>query len=237
LNNRNEIGIDAMAKLGLEHYNLDQKVYQAIKTMVANRQLTPGTKIFQDKLAQELGVSRTPLVNALKKLEHEKLITAIPRRGFFVRVISKEEMIQVFELREVLEGLAARRAAAQLSDAQAARLRNFFASFSDTDAGLNLTQYAEEDRRFHKYLIHIGGTDMLASILETYNVLTFSYQSEKASGLIRAPQETLHEHRAIIRGLCDRDPERAEAAARQHLVNTAKRLRQELSGDIRAAAL
>lgn len=218
-----------MSKLAIEHHNLDHKVYQTIKAMIVNRQLTPGTKIFQDKLAQELGVSRTPLVNALKKLEHERLVTAIPRRGFFVRVISKDEMIQVFELREVLEGLAARRAAAQLSDSQAVKLKSFFRQFTEQNADVDTPKYAEEDRRFHKYLIQIGGTDILSSILETYNVLTFSYQGNEASGLIRSPHETLREHLAIIQGICDRNPQDAEEAARRHLANSAKRLRQEVS--------
>ena len=77
--------------------------------------------MFQDKLAQELGVSRTPLVNALKYLEREKLIIAVPRRGYFVRQFTKEEMTSIFELREVLEGLAARRASSLITDAQIKR--------------------------------------------------------------------------------------------------------------------
>ena len=89
-----------MNKLGTEHENLDHKVYKTLKSMILEQKLTPGAKIYQDKLAQELGISRTPLVGALKKLEQEKLITAIPRRGFYVRHFSKQEMIQIFELRD-----------------------------------------------------------------------------------------------------------------------------------------
>ena len=90
-----------MEKLGARHQNLDQKIYTILKSMIIERKLTPGTKIVQDKIAEELGVSRTPLVNALKKLEHEKLVASIPRKGFFVRLFSKQELVQIFELREV----------------------------------------------------------------------------------------------------------------------------------------
>ena len=90
-------------KLGVQRENLDQMIYERLKTMIIDREIAPGDKIYQEKLAHDLGVSRTPLVNALKKLEHEKLVTAIPRRGFFVRFFSKQEMIQIFELRELLE--------------------------------------------------------------------------------------------------------------------------------------
>ncbi len=218
-----------MGKLGHQHQNLDQKVYQTLRTMIIDRALAPGTKILQDKLAQELGVSRTPLVNALKKLEQERLVTAIPRRGYFVRILSTEEMIQVFELREVLEGLAARRAARRITESQIKRLRQFFQWFSASDHDENLQKYAEEDRQFHRFLIQLGGKEILASILDTYNVLAFSYQGDQVAGLIRSPRETLQEHFAIIEAICAHDPEKAEEATRCHLVNSAKRLRQELS--------
>ena len=94
--------------LGAKHENLDHKVHRQIKSMILEQKLKPGAKIYQEKLALDLGISRTPLVNALKKLEQERLIMAIPRRGFYVRQFSKQEMVGIFELREVLEGLAAR---------------------------------------------------------------------------------------------------------------------------------
>ena len=220
-----------MGKIGLQHQNLDQKVYQALRTMIVERELTPGTKIFQDKLAQELGVSRTPLVNALKRLEHERLVTSIPRRGYFIRLLSKEEMIQVFELREVLEGLAARRAARCVTDSQLEQFQRFFQHVALSDSEDDLKKYAEEDRQFHRYLLHVGENELLTSILDTYNVLAFSYQGDRVAGLIRSPQETIKEHLAIIEAICARNPGKAEAVAREHLANSVTRLRQELSGE------
>lgn len=217
-----------MEKLIINHQNLDQKVYEKLKSMIIDRKLTPGTKIFQDKLAQELGVSRTPLVNALKKLEHEKLVSAIPRRGFYVRLVSREEMVQVFELREVLEGLAARRAATRISNAQIKKLKRFFKNVPVSDEPEDLKKYAEEDRQFHRFLIEIGGKGLLLSILQTYNIIAFSYQVDRQGGLVRSPKETLQEHMAIIEAIANRDPVKAEEVARRHLTNTAKRLRDEI---------
>ena len=85
-----------MRNLGAEYENLDYKAYQVIKDMIIDRQFLPGQKIPQEKLATDLGISRTPLVNALKYLEHEKLIKAIPRRGYFVRLFTQQEMISIF---------------------------------------------------------------------------------------------------------------------------------------------
>jgi len=218
-----------MSTLEIQHQNLDQKVYETLRTMIVERRLAPGTKIFQDKLAQELGVSRTPLVNDLKKLEHEKLLTAIPRRGFYVRVISKEEVVLIFELREVLEGLAARKAALMISDAQIKKLKRFFKDVKmSADLG-DLKKYAEEDRHFHRFLIEIGGKGPLSSILQVYNILASSYQVDRQAGLVRPPQETLQEHLEIIAALSNRDPVAAEKSARQHLANTTKRLREEIA--------
>ena len=89
-----------MPKLGARHKSLDQKVYDRLKSMILERRLLPGEKIFQDKLAQELGVSRTPLVNALKILENEKLVSSKPRRGYYVRLFSKAEMSRLVLTRD-----------------------------------------------------------------------------------------------------------------------------------------
>lgn len=204
-------------KLGTEHENLDHKVYKTLKLMILEQKLVPGAKIYQDKLAQELGISRTPLVGALKKLEQEKLITAIPRRGFYVRHFSKQEMIHIFELREVLEGLAARRASGQISDGQIQRLQSFFKGLKISNDLKSLKKYADEDRRFHNFLLEIGGDELLSSILGTYSIITFSYLGNFQAGLVRPPKETIHEHRAIIEAITKRDPIKAEEAARLHL--------------------
>ena len=123
---------NGVINLGAEHENLDQKAYSILKEMIIERRFLPGDKIPQEKLARELGISRTPLVNALKYLVQEKLVEAKPRRGFYVRLFTETEMVSIFELREVLEGLAARRAAKQITDHQVKQLKHFFRQFKET---------------------------------------------------------------------------------------------------------
>jgi len=192
--------------------------------MCIRDRLMPGEKIYQDKLAHEFGVSRTPLVSALKKLEHEKLITAMPRRGFYVRLFSKQEMIHIFELREVLEGLAARKVAMGISDSQINRLTRFFSGFQASADDIDLKKYREEDRRFHSFIIEVSGGDILSSILETFNILTLGYQFIEQEGLVRPPNETIHEHKAIIDAIGKRDPINAEELVRLHLRNSKEKL-------------
>ena len=217
-----------MKKLGDEHENLDHKVYRQLKSMILDQHLKPGSKIYQEQLANDLGISRTPLVHALKKLEQEQLITAMPRRGFYVRHFSKEEMIRIFELREVLEGLAARRASLCISEDQNQTLRGFFKGLKISDTVGSVERYAEEDRRFHHFLIEIGGDALLSRILETYSVITFSYLVGFRGGLVRPPKETLAEHLAIIQSITRRDPEKAEQAARLHLRRSWEKLAKEI---------
>jgi DNA-binding GntR family transcriptional regulator len=220
-----------MVNLGAEHENLDHKAYLILKNMIIGRKLLPGEKIPQEKLAQDLGISRTPLVSALKYLEKEKLVEAIPRRGFYVRLFSKEEMISIFELREVLEGLAARRAAHNISDSQIIKLREFFKQFKKSTDISNIKGYATEDRRFHNFVTDIGAKEFLKSILENYNIISYSYQLVSLEGLVRPPNVTIREHWAIIDAISDRDADSAEDLMRQHLKRGIAVLRQELEAE------
>ena len=217
-----------MKKLGTRHENLDFKVYRELKSMIVDRKLKPGDKILQEKISREFGVSRTPLMCALKKLEQEKLVQAVPRRGFYVRRFTKEEVLEAFELREILEGLAARRAAHIISPAQAEKLRGFFKDADPSDSAHSIKRYAEEDRRFHQYLVELGGFDLLNDILENYNIITVSYRIDVMEGLVRHPRETLPEHHALIDAVASGKPDQAEKLARQHF----NRSRQQLMKDM-----
>ena len=215
-----------MKNLGREHANLDQQAYRIIKAMIRDRKLLPGEKISQNVLAQELGISRTPLVSALKYMEKEKLVESKPRRGFFVREFSKTEMISIFELREVLEGLAARHAAANATESQIDRLKELFIGFNQNDGIRDYRSYRDEDRNFHNFVTDMGGKEFLRSILQTYNIISFSYQLVSSEGLVRSPDETMDEHLAIIDAICARDPDTAEALMRGHFKKTISALKK-----------
>jgi len=224
-------GRRSVVNLGAEHENLDQKAYQILKTMIMERQLLPGEKIPQEKLAEDLGISRTPLVNALKFLEKEKLVQSIPRRGFFMRTFTKKEMISIFELREVLEGLAARKAAQKITDKEIAQLGTFFKQFAGDKDIKDIRAYAREDRRFHKFLLDIGAKEFLKSILETYNIISYSYQVVAPEGLVRHPRDTIREHQAMIEAIANRDTEAAENLMRRHFQRSRAVLQESLKAD------
>ena len=219
-----------MKNLGREHANLDQQAYRIIKEMIRSRKLLPGQKISQEGLARELGISRTPLISALKFMEKEKLIESRPRRGFFVRQFTREEMISIFELREVLEGLAARHAARNITSAQVARLRKFFIDFRGRNGIRDFRAYSDEDRSFHNYVTELGAKEFLRSILQAYNIISYSYHFVASEGLVRLPAETLDEHLVIIDAICDGDPAAAERLMRHHFQRSIARLKEAGDG-------
>ncbi|MEE4242024.1 MAG: GntR family transcriptional regulator [Desulfopila sp.] len=220
-----------MKNIGIEYENLDQKVYQIVKSMIENRQLLPGEKIPQEKLAGELGISRTPLISALKFLEHEKLVEVKPRRGFFVRLFSIEELISIFEIREVLEGLAARRAARSINEKQIQELRKIFADFTSAENLKDYHAYSKADRRFHNFITEIASREFLTTILQTFNIISLAYQYANSEGLIREPHDTIEDHLKIIDAICDHDPDSAEFLMREHLEKTITKLKTIVNQD------
>ncbi len=211
--------------LGIDYENLDQKVYQVVKQLIEDRKLLPGEKIPQEKLAKELGISRTPLISALKFLEHEKLVEVKPRRGFFVRLFTIGEMISIFEIRELLEGLSARRAAKCITPEQATVLRDIFKEFEGLGDIVDYQAYARADKQFHTFIAEIGAKEFLTTILQTLNIITLAYQNITPAGLIREPNKTIQDHLAITDALCDHEPEKAEQRMREHLKKTIAQLR------------
>ena len=137
----------------IQSENLDQKAYQIVKDMIENRELLPGQKIPQEKLAADLGISRTPLISALKFLEHEKLVKQSLAGDSSYVLFSMEEMVSIFEIREVLEGLSARRAAQSITSIQAAQLEKIFLPFRITRILLTIRPILELTANFTTLLL------------------------------------------------------------------------------------
>ncbi|MCP4456187.1 MAG: GntR family transcriptional regulator [Planctomycetes bacterium] len=214
-----------MAKI--EHVDLSLRVYDALKGMILSGELEPGQKITQMKLAEEIGVSRTPLLKALQMLEHELLVESIPRRGMFVKKMKPEEIIDAFDCREGLEGIAARLTAERITDSQLRKLKKVFAPFKG-QADISPKDYGHADQQFHKLLIQFSGNHILPRIERVGNIHLISYNR----GLIRPPKETLSEHDAIVEAIADHDSDMAEQHARTHLRKSRNLLASSLAAEL-----
>lgn len=204
----------------IEHENLDDKIYARLKGMIAERQLTPGQRILQEKLARDMGVSRTPLVNALKRLAQERLVEWVSRRGIYVKQFSLKEMAQLFEVREGLEPIAARLAATRISPAEVKAFKKVFDGFSKKPSAAEVQRYLKRDRHFHWRLVELTDNPHLAAAMESVNMMISAYQV----GVPRSLAESLPEHQAILEALGRRDPDASEAAMRIHIRRSVERL-------------
>jgi DNA-binding GntR family transcriptional regulator len=200
-----------------DHVALVDSIYFKLKQMIFNGDLKPGEKLLQEKLSERLGVSRSPLLKALQKLESELLVENLPRRGMYVKILSHEEIIDLFQCRAVLEGLSARLAATNITDAQLKKLENLFVKFLDKDP-INQDEYARSDREFHKTIMEIGKNGIVNKLESISNINLQAFQL----GLIRPPNKTISEHLDIIKALKARNGKKAEELMRQHIESSLK---------------
>jgi DNA-binding GntR family transcriptional regulator len=208
----------------VEHHNLSYLVYKKIKSMIINQELLPGQKINQEKLASDLGISRMPLHPAFQKLENEMLVELIPRRGVFVRKIDKQLLADAFECREIIEGLSARHAAAEITDKEVKAIKNLFLPFSKNPDKADPGKYEEADKIFHKKIRSFLKNRIFEKVESLDNVFAQSYQT----GLIRDPGETFFEHMDIIEALANHDGLKAEALVREHFHRSRKMIIEKL---------
>jgi DNA-binding GntR family transcriptional regulator len=141
-------------------------------------------------------------------------------------------MARLFEVREALEGMAARLAAPRISLREVRALEGLFRDFDGPPTAARIRRYIERDRYFHWRLVELAGNEQLMAALDSINMMFFAYQD----GVVRPPAETVPEHRAILKALGRRDPAAGEAAMRLHIRRSIERLEHEAEEEARAAA-
>ena len=196
----------------MEHVELVDRIYLKVKQMIFDQVLEPGQKLIQEKLASELGVSRSPLLKALQRLESELLVEQIPRRGMYVKRVEIKEIRDIFQCRAVIEGLSAKLAAKNMTPQQVQMLKACFAPFLN-QAHIEVSEYAKADRLFHHQIMKWSENAVILRLEILNNIHLRAYQA----GLLRPPSETLPEHFAIITALEQKDGKKAETLMRQHI--------------------
>ena len=204
--------------------DLAVKAYERVKALIRSKQLKPGQKIVQEKLAKELGISRTPLRSGLQMLEAESLIESIPRRGVVVKEFTNEEILEIYDCRIAMECMAARLFAERASKDQIDRLYELFSPFKNLKI-IPLEEYQKADSEFHDTLIKECGNKFLYNLFRKGNLLLCI----DLIGLIRHPEETLSEHLEIIDSLKKRKTDEACSLIEQHLNITRELILQKIA--------
>jgi DNA-binding GntR family transcriptional regulator len=201
--------------------DLSAEVYRRLKEMILANELKPGEKLKQEQIATMFGVSRMPLHQAFQMLENEMLVEKVPRRGFFVTIVDKQRLIDAFEVREVLEGIAARHVTLVITPADLACLRSLFEPFIG-QTEIDIRAYSKADQKFHDSILKLSTNRILKKLDVISNTTLLTYRG----GLIRQPKETLPEHLAIIEAMEKKDAKLAERLIKKHSRKTYKLLKK-----------
>ncbi|HNP93721.1 MAG TPA: GntR family transcriptional regulator [Rectinema sp.] len=204
----------------LQYEDLHQQVYRILKQMILTGELAPGTKLRQEKFAEKLGVSRTPLMKAFSKLEKEMLLDMIPRRGAYVHKCSKQELLDYIDIRMRLEPLGARNAAVNHSPEGLEAFRLSLNKYEEAVSKGDQSLIKEADYQFHMGIVDLSSNKVLGQMISSFNIVIISNQR----GLLKDPMISLNEHRSIFRAIESRDADAAEAAMTLHLMGLKARI-------------
>ena len=205
-----------------ERTNLRDQIYDILKRRIVLRQIESGKKINEEDLAKSLGVSRTPIRETLLRLEHEGIVKIIPRRGAFVVSQTKEKVMDLFEVREVLEGLVARLATKNMHHERLDRLKICLEKISSGNGDNNrLLKYTPADVEFHATLLEAADNELLKSMMESVNV-HLQMVRLRTVALPGRPQQTVKEHYEILEAIEKKNSSLAEKLMRKHVASVRK---------------
>lgn len=195
---------------------LYMEVADRLRRRIYGHELRPGEPIDERALCEELGISRTPLREALKVLNAEGLVDLVPRRGCFVRQLAPEELRDLFPVMAVLEGLCARQAAERLSPSDLHGLEAMHERLETLAAAGQVDEYYEENFQFHGAVQQLSGNRWLQrTVGELRRILRLARHHQLTlPGRLRS---SLEEHRRIMEALRRGDADAAEHAMREHL--------------------
>ena len=207
-------------------------VYETLRTMVLDLKLPPGAPLVETELSASLGVSRTPIREALGRLAREGLVRQYPGRGAFVTEISLPDLIELYQMREALETYAARLAADSANAASHAELSDLLVQLESQRTSLaagDSAHYYQLMARMDGLVIRLAGNKRLAVALsEIWTQISRARRvaTQTPSRLL----DTVDEHEAILTAIRDGDAERAATATRQHVRKSLANIRTAVSG-------
>lgn len=206
----------------INHYpRLNEVAYKAIREKIITGEFTPGLRLKEEFLVNMLGISKTPIKLGIAKLEQDGLVKSVPRRGSYVIEMSPEDIIEVFSLRGVLEGLAASLALKNISEHKINALDRIQQQMNADIGNLSIGSYVENDAKFHNLIIETSGHKMLRECLNPIlnKIEMLKYRSASS---IERRKEACQDHLAIVAAFREKNKVHAERAMRLHLQKSMK---------------
>lgn len=201
-----------------EYLPLRDVVFNTLREGILKGELEPGERLMEIQLAERLGVSRTPIREAIRKLELEGLVVMVPRKGAEVARITEKDLKDVLEVRCSLEELAVELACKKIDSEQLDELKESLKEFQEAIKGKNVTDIAEKDVTFHDIIYKATGNRRLIQILNNLREQMYRYRVEYLKDY-DSHSKLIEEHESIIKNLQDRNVEEVKKNINDHIYN------------------
>lgn len=190
-------------------------VYENIKKAIIEGEIRPGTRLTETKVGEQMNVSTTPVREAFRRLESERLVKIIPWRGAIVQEISDQELAEVYQCREALEVLAITLAIDLIEDKEIQELEDLI---EDLKKAKDFTEHVEVNNTFHNAILKSAKNKTLIAMIEQFNDIIY-HNRHISSYSDKRKEQIYFEHGQIVQALKDRDKVAGEEAIRQHVQN------------------
>ncbi len=226
---------EKLSPIRLEGYQpLRDMVFDVLMSAIMQGQLSPGERLLEVQLADEMGVSRTPVREAIRRLELEGFVVMVPRKGAYVAGLSINDVEEVYEIRTVLETLAVRLAAQRMQPADYAQLDDLSEKMRATWQEGNVDNWVSLDASFHELLYKFSRNKRLVAMMNNIMEQLSRYRIISLAN-VEVRHNSLSEHQELIEALKRRDSEAAATAVAMHIENTKQSLINMLKAKFAAA--
>lgn len=212
----------ALAPIGASA-SLRDRAYASLKRAIADADIyrsREDVRLDEKELAEALGVSRTPVREAMTLLEQEGFLRTVPRRGVYIRRKTRREIVEMIQMWAALESMAARLATLRAPDTEIAGLRRIVGAFGQAPAAEHIEEYSEANIAFHQAVVELSGSPVLVDTVKNIFMHVRAIRRMTIARSDRASR-SISDHLRIIEALEARDTERAETLVRQHSLDLA----------------
>lgn len=208
-----------LSKVNLNDYKpLREVIFNTLRDAIIVGELKPGERLMEVKLADKMGVSRTPVREAIRKLELEGLVNMLPRKGAHVADLSVKDIVDVLEVRATLDGLATSLSASRITDEELKELKHINLQFIGFIEKENLQGSVKKDVEFHDIIYRSSRNDKLMQIVSNLREQVQRFRVIYLKDY-KSPKELIKEHIDIYDAIYSRDPEKAQQMAQRHIKN------------------
>ena len=219
-----------------EFLPLRDVVFNTLRKAILTGELKPGERLMEIHLANRLGVSRTPIREASRKLELEGLVIMIPRRGAEVAQITEKSLKDVLEVRRALDALCVELACDRISDEEQEQLKEACDEFARATETKDATVIAKADVVFHDIIVHATGNQRLIQLINNLSEQMYRYRFEYIKDEVRH-DSLIDEHRIIYESIVKRDKKKAAETAKLHIDNQEKSIIRQIRLEQEQAAI